>query len=290
MPKFLLFLFVPGLLFSSTIYAASDLGKPVAKPLVSFKLSKFTSGIAMVVPRGTSMETLKDLVIGIDCAFKKNTLLSLGIGPTTPGGSQGDYFLVQVFIFDDPEAASPTKNKAWVELNPNRTDFAAKNQSYISKIKAYYGGSPNNKGGSIGYDDGVGKTATYKKIALLPVTACPAVAVSSDVKQKSDKLIQEKIEENKLFGPAPVQDGKDGSYSVVRRYLEAKMRDPNGLNIKECSKVFRTDKGWLVGCYYFTNENEFSTKFNWFTIRQNKVSQVHRKAEYTCCKFGVQPI
>ncbi|EMF9968763.1 TPA: hypothetical protein ACXI9S_003594 [Pseudomonas aeruginosa] len=107
---------------------------------------------------------------------------------------------------------------------------------------------------------------------------------SDKVKQQEEKerLAQEKIQkENEArlakFGKPPVASGWDGSYLAVNRYLERVANDPDSIKMDGCTKVYTTDKGWLVGCDY-RGRNAFGgmiRQSNWFTIAHDTVIQMH---------------
>ena len=107
---------------------------------------------------------------------------------------------------------------------------------------------------------------------------------SDKLKQQEEKerLAQEKVKrenEDRIakFGKPPIASGWDGSYLAVNRYLERVANDPDSIKIDGCTKVFTTDKGWLVGCDY-RGRNAFGgmiRQSNWFTIVHDTVIQMH---------------
>jgi hypothetical protein len=248
----------------------------------------------ILVPKNTSQAHLTDLVIGLSCAHKKNTLMELGIPPTTPNGDKGPYFVVQTYIFDDPKIATSANLKQWINSDETSKNFASLNAMMIRGIKAHYSGTVpdngNNTQGSLGYDDSGKHLASYKPIELPSISECPAVAVSEANMQQAAELSKEakaqaaRIQaQDETFGKAPERSGYDGTYRVVKNYLEVVMHDPDSLEMDTCTKVYRTDKGWLVGCDY-RGKNAYGAMvkvFHWFTIRQNKVVQEHEESAYT---------
>jgi len=75
------------------------------------------------------------------------------------------------------------------------------------------------------------------------------------------------------IGPKPVASLWDGSYSAVERWLEARLHDPDSLEMAGCSMPTRAALGWRVRCEYRAR-NGFGVmrlSSGWFTIRQLEV-------------------
>lgn len=49
------------------------------------------------------------------------------------------------------------------------------------------------------------------------------------------------------MGPKPVRSTWDGSSSEVEDFLKRRANDPKSIEITECTPVYNTDDGWLVG-------------------------------------------
>jgi hypothetical protein len=86
--------------------------------------------------------------------------------------------------------------------------------------------------------------------------------------------VERKRREDK-FGEKP--EKMLGSYSEVRRYLRATANDPESIEIEQCTDVYTSDQGWLVGCDY-RGDNAFGgtvRQSNWFTIVDGRVVERH---------------
>ncbi len=105
--------------------------------------------------------------------------------------------------------------------------------------------------------------------------------------QERTRIKQEKIKEERnmriaKFGERPIQSAWDGSYYPVERYLERIANDPDSIKIDGCTKVYRIESGWLVGCDY-RGRNAFGgmiRQSNWFTIIHDRVIQMHDASAY----------
>jgi hypothetical protein len=105
--------------------------------------------------------------------------------------------------------------------------------------------------------------------------------------QEKERIAQEKIKKESemrivKFGEPPIQSSWDGSYATVERYLEKVANDPESIKIDSCTKVFHTERGWLVGCDY-RGRNGFGgmiRQSNWFTIVHDTVIQMHDASAY----------
>ena len=81
----------------------------------------------------------------------------------------------------------------------------------------------------------------------------------------------------KLAPPKPIASAWDGSYSAVERYLKRIARDPDSVEIDECTEVRFTRDAWLVGCNW-RGRNGFggmNRGANWFSIRDGEVVEMH---------------
>ncbi len=99
------------------------------------------------------------------------------------------------------------------------------------------------------------------------------------------KIEKEKAKEalkKAFYGDIPIQSAWDGSYYPVEKYLKRVMHDPDSLKFKGCTKVFKQETGWMVGCQY-RGKNAFGAMIlnaNWFTIRQGTVINVEPPNKY----------
>src|ERR1051325_3644345 len=83
------------------------------------------------------------------------------------------------------------------------------------------------------------------------------------------------------FGPMPHRYSS-GVYDEVEQYLPQVMNDPGSLEGLECTQVYNTERGWLVGCNW-RGRNGFGgmvRQANWFIIRQERVVGVFPYSAY----------
>ncbi len=106
------------------------------------------------------------------------------------------------------------------------------------------------------------------------------------VKYYSNKLKKKEEKEAlklAIFGKKPTQSAYDGSYYAVERYLEKVARDPDSVKITNCTGVYQSDYGWLVGCTW-RGKNGFggmNADTNWFHIRQGVVVKMDKASAYS---------
>jgi hypothetical protein len=101
-----------------------------------------------------------------------------------------------------------------------------------------------------------------------------------------DKLIgaQEAVAaaRRQRFGPPPEPSAWDGTYREIRDYLKIVMNDPTSLEMDDCTQVYSTKDGWLVGCDY-RGRNAFGgmvRQSNWFIIRHGAVVDMKDAGAY----------
>jgi hypothetical protein len=105
-------------------------------------------------------------------------------------------------------------------------------------------------------------------IADFTTTTLPKPKTADEIKREKILNTQEA-----KFGKKPEASGWDGSYSEVKRYLEAAANDPDSIKIENCTRVSIDEKaGWVIGCDY-RGKNKFGAvvrNSNWFVVK-NKV-------------------
>ncbi len=95
--------------------------KAIPKATVPFKVTaQLGLNVSVLVAKGTSESDLREVVFELSCARRENRLQALGIGPTTLGGVKGPYFVVQVYVFDDPDYASAAKRNQFIESDDRK--------------------------------------------------------------------------------------------------------------------------------------------------------------------------
>ena len=103
---------------------------------VPFKvIGKEEMSVSIVVPKATTDEQLVALVNRFRSAREAGTLATM-IPPTTPGGSNGPYGGVQVFIFTDPAWASTAHMHSFIFATTSKS--TGSNKVFLEKIRAYY--------------------------------------------------------------------------------------------------------------------------------------------------------
>jgi len=99
------------------------------------------------------------------------------------------------------------------------------------------------------------------------------IKINTEAKEAAEKI---------FYGIKPTQSGWDGSYTAVKRHLKTTMHNPDSLEFKGCTEVFKQKEGWLVGCQ-FRGTNGFGAMVlnsKWFTIRQSQVVNVEDSNKY----------
>lgn len=104
----------------------------------SFKLKgKYSTSLSLLVPPNTTKDHLKTLIYEFKRAREGNYLSKM-IPPTTKGGKFGDYAIVEIYVFSNPDWASSTKLQKFLNasyLNPADIKFS---KEFCKNIKAYY--------------------------------------------------------------------------------------------------------------------------------------------------------
>lgn len=158
---------------------------PGSITLVPFKVVKSPASCKesiclqdVLVKKNTTESQLKDLIIAISCAHRKNSLQSLGFAPTTPKNPRGPYFAVSVDIFDDP---AQMKQLHLLDKYPEAKNLDALYEKYRKNIKASYVDTyisiKNGRGGDAFI--GVKDAAAFKLIELPALANCPVITLGT---------------------------------------------------------------------------------------------------------------
>ena len=122
----------------------------------------------------------------------------------------------------------------------------------------------------------------YKKLVdIYPKNNTYIAKMKHYEKKKIDAEAKEAAEQI-FYGKRPTQSSWDGSYYEVKNYLKSAMHNPDSLDFKGCTKVYKQKEGWLVGCQ-FRGTNGFGAMIlnsKWFTIRQQKVINIQNSNAY----------
>lgn len=148
--SFIFLLFVPSLLFAGDLPSFKVVGQDL-------------TAISILVPPTTSTGQLKALIHEFRRARQSNTLSKM-IPATTKGGDMGDYAIVLIFVFSDPQWASADNLKKYYKLNMRNPTDKAFNKKYGSNIRAEYAYSLLEEYGSVGFSDGIVRTKNYLKL------------------------------------------------------------------------------------------------------------------------------
>ena len=120
-----------------------------------------TSTVALIVPKSATKQQLYSLIMDLRKAKQENNFARL-IPPTTPRGNRGPYFVVTVFVLDDPKLATSDSLDKFIQ-GDEKAPFAKR---FANGIRAYYyyTGLSNEEQGSLGYSDSQVKTKSYEKL------------------------------------------------------------------------------------------------------------------------------
>jgi hypothetical protein len=120
-----------------------------------------TSTVSLIVPKTTSNEQLTALVRDFQKAKQENNFARL-IPPTTPKGNRGPYFVVTVYVLDDPKLATADNLDRFTRAD-SKEPFAKK---FANSVRAYYyfTALSNEEQGSLGYGDYQLKGKNYQKL------------------------------------------------------------------------------------------------------------------------------
>jgi hypothetical protein len=119
----------------------------------------------ILVPKSTTKEQLKSLIFAFRQARESNSLAKM-IPPTTRGGELGDYAGVWILVFSEPDWASGDKLQRFIKSSVYSKKDTKFDKEYVKHIKAeYWYSSPSHEEyGNFGYDDGMVRSANYKKL------------------------------------------------------------------------------------------------------------------------------
>jgi hypothetical protein len=149
-------LLVAHLVCTSWAFAASS--------LPSFQvIGQDKTALSILVPKNTTTEQLKTLILEFRSARQSHTLSKM-IPPTTKGGSQGDYWLVWIFVFSEPEWATQDRLKKFINASMKSESDMQFSKEYGKHVKAEYFYSHMEEYGNVGYKEGSVRTPNYKKL------------------------------------------------------------------------------------------------------------------------------
>jgi hypothetical protein len=124
----------------------------------------FLPALGIIVPRGTTKEQLKAMLLEIKEARQLDSFYKY-IPATTPKGAYGPYAIVWLFFFEEPLWAGGDKLKQFIKSGNKNPADRAFNEEYVQYIKAeYYYGRNTSEYGTLGYDDGTVHNDEYEKL------------------------------------------------------------------------------------------------------------------------------
>ncbi|MFZ1988446.1 MAG: zinc ribbon domain-containing protein [Alphaproteobacteria bacterium] len=167
-------------------------------------VAQYGRNLSILVSQNTTAEQLKALIFEFMTARKSNTLSKM-IPATTRGDRLGDYAVVSIFVFSEPDWASTDKLKRFIESESD-ADLQF-DKEYVKHIKATYGYTAliSSEQGSLGYDDGVVRSPNYLRLY-------------------TDEFIR-KIEEREKLIKAQFSVW-DGSHINLEKLIKKNMNDP----------------------------------------------------------------
>lgn len=131
--------------------------------LPSFKVAgQHVTNLAVLVPKDTSNEQLKTLVLALREARRENRLGQL-LPPTTPRGNRGPHGIAAVYIYSEPDRATTDTLRKCVNASANTPLYTECGRH----VRAYYfyAAQPENEEGSVGYAEGKQVfTKSYQKL------------------------------------------------------------------------------------------------------------------------------
>lgn len=132
--------------------------------LPTFKvIGRDITALSLLVPQNTTGEQLAQLISAFRQARKENSLGRMGIPATTLGGKSGDYAIIIIFVFTEPEWASESTLKQGM-----RSSYGSPFYDEFGKhVKAYYyfDVASGTEEGSVGYaEDGKVYSSAYRKL------------------------------------------------------------------------------------------------------------------------------
>jgi len=126
-------------------------------------IAKHTTVLSILVHRGATDEHIKALIYKFKETRLNNTMSKM-ISATTKGGAFGDYGIVWILIFSEPEWATQDKLQKFINSsakNPSNREFDIE---YANHIRGEYYYSFSKEYGTLGYDDGIVRSQLYQKL------------------------------------------------------------------------------------------------------------------------------
>lgn len=126
-------------------------------------IGRYDRSLSILVPQHTTNEHLKALIFEFRTARKSNTLSKI-VPATTRGDQLGDYAVITVLVFSEPEWATSDRLKRFIKsIGPEDDKFY---REYVKHIKAEYSyiALISSERGTLGYYDGITRSSYYEEL------------------------------------------------------------------------------------------------------------------------------
>jgi hypothetical protein len=147
--------------------SCSNDSKDIQKDIPKFNITgRYQSFYSVIVPVDTTEKQLINLIQEIRIGRIENNLNKY-FSPTTPNGKMGDFAIIGINIFSDPDMATSDSLRKYMDgsdRNPSDVIFA---QQYAERVLGhyYYSAVSNQEFGCLGLrDPGIKQTTRYKKL------------------------------------------------------------------------------------------------------------------------------
>jgi hypothetical protein len=147
-------------------YVATNGLTLAASNIPKFKVAaQDMSSLSILIPQDTTKDQTKALIHEFKNARKSKNLSQM-IPPTTKGGQLGDYAIIWVLIFSEPEWASKDKLIKFMKSSLKSSQDKKFDREYVKHIKAeyFYSVPTSEEYGNLGYDDGMIQSPYYQKL------------------------------------------------------------------------------------------------------------------------------
>jgi hypothetical protein len=121
--------------------------------------------VSVLVASNTTPDQLKSLIHEFRKARKASSLTKY-IPATTPGAKNNPHAQVIIYVFSDPKWATENEYKKYERASMTSQAGKTISKMYLNHIKASYEYNilDEKEYGSLGHDDGVMRSASYKKL------------------------------------------------------------------------------------------------------------------------------
>jgi hypothetical protein len=185
----------------------------VASSIPKFQvIAQYSRNLSILVPKDTTTERLKALIFEFMAARKSNKLSKM-IPATTRGDRLGDYSVVSILVFSEPDWATSDKLKRFIESESD-ADLQF-DKEYVKHIKATYSyvALLSSEQGALGYNDGVVRSPNYEGLW------------KDELVRKTEERVQTNLARKKLIEAQ--FSVWDGSHRNLEKLIKKNMNDPS---------------------------------------------------------------